>query len=169
MQEFFYWAAIGFITAVFFASFFEWTLHRFFMHRPVGKFDYAFHAHALVHHQTFKADHTYHLIDEKDKKTIPMAWWNGPLLIVLCQLPFAICGVVAGKLCHPGRDRWWPAAPTTARTNTCTGACICPASATSNGPAFSSASTAIISCTIATCTRISTWCCPSPTFASAPC
>jgi len=30
----------------------------------------------LVHHQTFKADHTYHLIHEEDKETIPMAWWK---------------------------------------------------------------------------------------------
>ena len=60
------------------------------MHRPVGRFDYAFKAHAVVHHQIFKADHTYHLHDEKDKHTIPMAWWNGPVLIACCQLPFLI-------------------------------------------------------------------------------
>ena len=73
--------------AVVTASFFEWTLHRFVMHRPVGKFDYAFKAHAVVHHQTFKGDHAYHLIHEKDKRTIPMAWWNGPVLVVLLHLP----------------------------------------------------------------------------------
>jgi len=97
MESFFYWSALGFITAIVFASFFEWTLHRYFMHRPVGKFDYAFKAHAIVHHQVFKADHTYHLIEEKDKETIPMAWWNGPLLVTLCQLPFAIWGAIIGN------------------------------------------------------------------------
>jgi hypothetical protein len=97
MQDFFFWSAIGFILGVIFASFFEWTLHKYFMHRAVGKFDYAFKAHAVVHHQTFKADHTYHLIDEKDKKTIPMAWWNGPLLVALCQLPFAMIGAFTGN------------------------------------------------------------------------
>src|SRR5580692_4569957 len=87
MHNFFFWMTVGFLVAVIFASFFECALHRYFMHRPVGKFDYAFRAHALVHHQTFKADHTYHLINEKDKKTIPMAWWNGPVLIAVGMLP----------------------------------------------------------------------------------
>ena len=97
MQDFLYWISTGFVLGTVFASFFEWALHRFFMHQPIGKFDYAFRAHALVHHQTFKADHTYHLIHEKDKMTIPMAWWNGPLLIALCQLPFAVAGALLGN------------------------------------------------------------------------
>ncbi|MBL9172322.1 MAG: fatty acid hydroxylase, partial [Verrucomicrobiales bacterium] len=32
------WLSIGFASAVVFASFFEWTLHRYVMHRPVGPF-----------------------------------------------------------------------------------------------------------------------------------
>lgn len=72
---------------VVFASLFEWTLHKFVMHRPVGSFVYPFRAHALVHHRIFKADHTYHLIKEEDKVTIPMAWWNGPVLCLLSALP----------------------------------------------------------------------------------
>jgi len=88
---------VGFVAAIVFASFFEWTLHRYLMHRPLGGFDYAFKAHAVVHHQTFKADHTYHLIRESDKKLIPMAWWNGPVLITLCQIPFAIAAVLVGN------------------------------------------------------------------------
>lgn len=74
---------------VVFASFFEWALHRFVMHRPVGRFDYAFKAHAGVHHQTFKADHTYHLINEKDKWIIPMAWWNGLVLVLITTAIFS--------------------------------------------------------------------------------
>jgi len=79
------------------SSFFEWALHRFVMHRPVGRFTYAFRAHALVHHQTFKADHSYHLSDEADKDTIPMAWWNGPVLILACLLPFLIASAALGN------------------------------------------------------------------------
>lgn len=85
-----YWSVIGFAAGVVFASFFEWTLHRFVMHKRNGVMDYAFNAHAVVHHQIFKADHTYHLIHEKDKETIPMAWWNGPVLVAVCQIPFLI-------------------------------------------------------------------------------
>ena len=87
MINFLEYAALGFGAGVIIASFFEWTLHRFLMHKPLGGFDYAFQAHAVVHHHTFKADHTYHLINDADKKTIPMAWWNGPVLIALCMVP----------------------------------------------------------------------------------
>lgn len=87
MEQFLIWGAIGFGAGIILASFFEWTLHRFVMHKPLGKFDYSFRAHAIVHHGIFKADHTYHLIEEKDKETIPMAWWNGPVLIACCMIP----------------------------------------------------------------------------------
>jgi hypothetical protein len=97
MRDFLFWTTVGFIAAVIYGSFFEWLLHKYFMHRPLLKFDYAFRAHALIHHQTFKADHTYHLINEKDKKTIPMAWWNGPVLIALGITPFLLVSWIAGK------------------------------------------------------------------------
>ena len=97
--------ALGFIIAVIVGSFFEWALHRYVMHQPVGKFRYPFERHALIHHQIFKADHTYHLIDEKDKHTIPMAWWNGPVLVATSVIPFLIAsyfvrrwGIVCGAL-----------------------------------------------------------------------
>jgi len=96
MNDFVFWTTIGFSLGTVFASFFEWTLHRYLMHRAFGKFDYAFQAHAVIHHQTFKADHTYHLLDEKDKHTIPMAWWNGPVLIALCQVPFVLGSWIFG-------------------------------------------------------------------------
>jgi hypothetical protein len=83
------WAVFGFGAWLVFASFFEWVLHRYVMHRP-RILKYAFQAHAVVHHQVFKADHTYHLEHEPDKETIPMAWWNGPVLIAIALLP-AVC------------------------------------------------------------------------------
>ena len=96
MNEILLWCAIGFLGNFVFSSFFEWSIHRFVMHRPVGSFRYAFHAHAVVHHQTFKADHTYHLIDEKDKETIPMAWWNGPVIILMASTPCLVTSFFVG-------------------------------------------------------------------------
>src|SRR5678815_1437124 len=96
-MHFIFWTAIGLCLGFVFASFFEWALHRFVMHRPIGKLTYAFNRHALIHHHVFKADHTYHLQDEHDKQTIPMAWWNGPLLVAVSQLPFVIAGLLSGK------------------------------------------------------------------------
>ncbi|HXT11860.1 MAG TPA: fatty acid hydroxylase [Candidatus Angelobacter sp.] len=60
------------------------------MHRRVKFFLYPFERHTLVHHHIFKADETYHLIHEEDKHTIPMAWWNGPAIIAVGIIPFAI-------------------------------------------------------------------------------
>jgi hypothetical protein len=97
MHHFVFWMSAAFVAAVVFASFFEWALHRYVMHRPVGKFDYPFRAHALVHHRTFRADHTYHLIHEEDKWTIPMAWWNGPVLVLAGTLPFLIASILTGN------------------------------------------------------------------------
>jgi len=97
MTAFVFWCAIGVVAGVMFGSFFEWTLHRYVMHRPVKWFRYPFERHALVHHRIFKADHTYHLVNEKDKKTIPMAWWNGPAIVVVCQLPFLITALLLHK------------------------------------------------------------------------
>lgn len=90
MDSFWICIFIGFVAAVVYGSFFEWSVHKYLMHRPLGSFKYAFRAHAVVHHQVFKADHTYHLIHDHDKETIPMAWWNGPVLILLSSVPFAL-------------------------------------------------------------------------------
>src|SRR5262245_34976528 len=97
MHFFFFWTAVGFVTAAVFASFFEWTFHRFVMHQRVGIFLYPYERHTLVHHRIFKADHTYHLIHDKDKHTIPMAWWNGPALIAVGMIPFMLASLFSGK------------------------------------------------------------------------
>ncbi len=67
------------------------------MHQPVRVFRYPFERHALIHHHIFRADETYHLVHEDDKHTIPMAWWNGPLLIAAAQLPFALAAFLIGQ------------------------------------------------------------------------
>jgi hypothetical protein len=97
MLTFFFWTAIGFLGGTVLASFFEWTLHRFFMHRPTAGWRYPFERHALIHHRIFRADHSYHLVDEKDKRTIPMAWWNGPVIIAVCQIPFIVAAAISQK------------------------------------------------------------------------
>jgi len=97
ISTFFFWTAIGTIIATFYASLFEWLLHKFLMHRPIGSFTYPYERHHLVHHRIFKSDHSYHLIDEKDKATIPMAWWNGPVLVILATVPFLAATLLTGQ------------------------------------------------------------------------
>jgi hypothetical protein len=96
MSDSILWFVGAFVGNVIFASFFEWSIHRYVMHRPVGSFRYAFQAHAVVHHQVFKADHTYHLINPKDQETIPMAWWNGPVLILMGASPTLLLSAITG-------------------------------------------------------------------------
>ena len=96
MALFLLWLAVGFVSTVIFGSFFEWGVHRYVMHRPLGTFDYAFRTHALTHYRVSKADHSYHLQDPKPLHTIPMAWWNGPVLIALLIVPFIIAGWLLG-------------------------------------------------------------------------
>ena len=84
----FLWCLVGFAGTVVFGSFFEWTLHRFVLHRPLRFFRYPFDTHAMVHHKIFRADHTYHVQYKTDQAKIPMAWWNGPVLILAGCLPF---------------------------------------------------------------------------------
>lgn len=92
------WLLFGAILGIAFDSCFEWTFHRYVMHRPLGGFDYPFRRHALVHHHIFKADASYHLLRRQDQRTVPMAWWNGPALIVLTQIPFTGLALFAGGL-----------------------------------------------------------------------
>ena len=96
MSDSIFWFVGALVGNVIFASFFEWSIHRYVMHRPVGSFRYAFQAHAVVHHQVFKADHTYHLVDPKDQETIPMAWWNGPVLILMGASPTLLLSAITG-------------------------------------------------------------------------
>lgn len=89
---------------VIFAAFAEWTLHRYLMHKRVRVFSYPFERHAVIHHQVFKADETYHLVHSKDKWTIPMAWWNGFALALVGTIPFAVVGFASGY--HPVLITW---------------------------------------------------------------
>ena len=97
-------AAACFTFALIYASFAEWIIHKYILHRPLNffgyKFDYPFKGHAVVHHVMFGADATYDLKNHKPEeqlahgKKIPMAWWNGPALIAMASLPFVIASLI---------------------------------------------------------------------------
>ncbi len=80
-----------------YASVFEWVLHRYVMHQSIMGFRYPFEAHALTHHRIFKSDPTYHLQREEDKRKIRMAWWNGPVLLVIGMIPFVAISIVLAR------------------------------------------------------------------------
>lgn len=80
-----------------YASLVERLLHRFVMHRPLLDFTYPYETHAKTHHRVFKADDSYHLKKEDDKWTIPMAWWNGPALVLAATAPSVLIGWWLGR------------------------------------------------------------------------
>jgi len=98
VSDYFFWQAIGFLFSVVYCSFFEWTLHKYVMHRPLAFFDYPFRKHALLHHHVFKYDHSYHLQEIEDRKTVPMAWWNAPAMFLINSLPILALQALIG---HP--------------------------------------------------------------------
>jgi hypothetical protein len=64
------WALAAFFGSLIYGSFFEWTFHRFVMHRRIRWFSLPFELHAVQHHGLFGADHTYHAQDEDMKKHV---------------------------------------------------------------------------------------------------
>jgi hypothetical protein len=64
-----------------YASFFEWTLHKYLMHMPLWQ--YPFRAHALVHHGLFRTGERYFLPDAKVIRKVRFAWWNAPFILLL--------------------------------------------------------------------------------------
>lgn len=96
-----YWRIL--LSAVAFASFFEWLLHKEVMHKMVKfggiVFDYAFRAHAVTHHGTFRSDKSYHLQRAEDADTIRMAWWNWLVLVPVASIP----GFIISESLHDWR------------------------------------------------------------------
>ena len=89
-------AFIVFTLGIGYASLFEWTVHKYVMHKPVGTFVYPFKAHALTHHHMFRADETYHYLGLKsqDVMRIPMAFWNVFVLVPIAMVPFFIAALL---------------------------------------------------------------------------
>lgn len=92
-----------FLAGVVYSSFFEWTLHRFVMHRPILGFTYPFRAHGIVHHTTFGSGEDYHLLDESSRSLVTMAWWNAPVLLLINGPVSLLAAHLAGT--------WWAIAP----------------------------------------------------------
>src|SRR3989338_8984007 len=89
------------ITGVVYASLFEWVLHRYVMHRPLGWLRFPYEKHAQTHHRIFRADDSYHLRRAEDRLTIPMAWWSGMVLVATASSPFWLAGWLLGSLVAP--------------------------------------------------------------------
>lgn len=96
------------VASTMYASVFEWVLHKYVMHKKPFGFKYAYKYHHQIHHVIFGGYKTYKLANhndknqEKDKKTIPMAWWNWIVLLIIAVTP-VLCFLLL--FLHI----WWPA------------------------------------------------------------
>lgn len=88
-----------------YASFFEWSLHKYLMHSDRWM-SYPHRAHQLEHHEYFKADGSYFLADEthpaEHRDHLTFAWWNAPLLVVLHAPLFALAAWIGGAAAAAG-------------------------------------------------------------------
>lgn len=90
-------ALAAFAGGIVYCSFFEWTLHKYVMHKPLfGFFKYPFRAHAQIHHRVFEWQETYSLQKEEDKTLVPMAWWNAPVIIAANSPVYFGVGMLCG-------------------------------------------------------------------------
>jgi len=78
-----------------FANFFEWTVHRFPMHRPLHP-RIMYRNHALVHHGAF-ADGDMAIRDSRELWLIMMPWYTIVMLLVAAS-PVAILAALVGGL-----------------------------------------------------------------------
>ncbi len=98
--------SITFVIFFIYGSFFEWALHRYFMHRK-NIIPYPYERHALIHHKLFKADESFHALNEEMEGEVSfdardyvfLILINTPLLFaleLLTGLPIIIGGWLAG-------------------------------------------------------------------------
>jgi hypothetical protein len=71
--------AIGIFVATFFAgvvyaSFAEWVIHKYMMHRPIFGYRHFYVAHAQVHHGKYQANPSYWLGERPPYSTRPTCW-----------------------------------------------------------------------------------------------
>jgi hypothetical protein len=77
------------------ASFFEWTFHRFWLHKPWLPDD-CFRAHTLVHHQLCKFEDTFEVVEEEQEEALTFTWYGGPIIVAINVLPWALVALGLG-------------------------------------------------------------------------
>lgn len=87
--------AAAFIVTFCYGSFFEHTLHRYLMHRD-NLLKYPYKLHALQHHKLFRADESYHAVNEDVKQHVSFGIGEYIILPLLHLIPFVALEIYAG-------------------------------------------------------------------------
>jgi hypothetical protein len=77
-------AVATFFVGLVYASFAEWVIHRYAMHRPIVLLNVShfFVGHAKVHHKLYAGDDSY-LLGDRPPVELTLAWWAEPMPILL--------------------------------------------------------------------------------------
>jgi hypothetical protein len=149
-------AVSAFVALFLYASFFEWTLHRFLMHTRV--WTYPFKSHAVIHHGMLSAPvRLTYCRPDRIIKNIRFAWWNAPLIIGLHAPVLFWIGWIRKPIFSS--VEWRRSASTTFFTNIFTFACMyrkgAGSSAARGSPGSTRITTSITSGTLRTSTSSS--------------
>lgn len=78
-----------------YASFAEWALHKYIMHRKfIPRFP--FNAHALVHHKLFRADSSYHASTPEQLQHVTFNWTDHLILNGIHLVLFMVLELATG-------------------------------------------------------------------------
>jgi len=78
-----------------FANFFEWTVHRFPMHRALVP-RIMYRNHAGIHHGSFTAD-TMEIAEPRELSLVMMPWYTIVMLLVAASPVAVLAGLVGGR------------------------------------------------------------------------
>jgi hypothetical protein len=98
---------LAFVAALVQTSLFEWTYHRYWLHRPWLP-PAMFTAHTLVHHQLCKHEDTFHVTEDEQEEALTFQWWAAPVLVGMNMIPW----VGLALLDHFSGIPWWPVSMT---------------------------------------------------------
>ena len=86
---------IVFFAVIVYGSFFEWTLHRFIMHKRTI-ISYPFELHALLHHKIFKSDKSFHAQNDEMKEHVTFVPRDYFFLLMLNVPFFLLAELITG-------------------------------------------------------------------------
>lgn len=87
--------ATAFVVVFVWACFFEWIVHRYFMHRPIFPLKDAFRGH-MEHHQLYRGDHRFDARGAGHSHGVALRWYAFPGMLLLHMPLFALAQWATG-------------------------------------------------------------------------
>lgn len=95
MESYLLSQVVAFAATFLYGSFFEWTLHRYVMHRKTWP-TFPFELHAMIHHRLFRHDETFHAQNDEMKKHVTFVPRDYVLLLLVNTPVFVAVELLTG-------------------------------------------------------------------------